>query len=182
MSRIPEQPLPQSREVFSGLVAEHQPALRRYCHKLCRDQTMAADASQETFLRLWRRILLGQDLEHPAAWLRKVASTCTSDLLRGRQRQGKALENLEHQANSPAKDRDQDPLVSAELMARYEASLLTLPDQQRRAFLLRHEGGMTLCKVAEAMQLGLPTVKTHFARACLKLQADMHPFAPEPRP
>ena len=46
-------------------------------------------------------------------------------------------------------------------------------------FLLRHQGGLPLSEVARALGLGLPTVKTQFARACLKLQAGLRAFHPD---
>jgi DNA-directed RNA polymerase specialized sigma24 family protein len=36
-----------------------------------------------------------------------------------------------------------------------------------------------LAQVAQTLDLALPTVKTQFARACLKLQRALRPFAPE---
>jgi len=44
-------------------------------------------------------------------------------------------------------------------------------------FLLRHRGGLSLREVAELLDLALPTVKTHFARAALRLQASLARFS-----
>ena len=49
---------------------------------------------------------------------------------------------------------------------------------QRTVFLLRHEGGLPLAEVAETLGVALPTVKTQFARACLKLQSRLRPYRP----
>ena len=48
--------------------------------------------------------------------------------------------------------------------------------KQRTVFVLRHSGGLRLREVAETLGLALPTVKTHFARACLKLQTTLAAF------
>jgi RNA polymerase sigma factor (sigma-70 family) len=66
-----------------------------------------------------------------------------------------------------------------ELRGRFEAALAELPEGQRTVFLLRHDGGLALSEVAETLDVSLPTVKTQFARACLKLQAKLAAFAPD---
>ncbi len=176
MSAFPERSLPELRRAFDGLVAEHEPGLQRFCRSFLRDDTLAADASQETLLRLWRKLLLGQEPEHPGAWLRRVASRCATDLLRGRGREEKAVQALLNPTSSTAPDLQVDALAAEELKDRYEAALTELPEQQRIVFLLRHEAGMRLSEVASALDLGLPTIKTHFARACLKLQSQLRAF------
>ena len=70
-------------------------------------------------------------------------------------------------------------IADAELRERYEHALERLSERQRAAFLLRHEGGMSLSEVADALEIALPTVKTQFARAVLKLQALLSEFRPE---
>jgi DNA-directed RNA polymerase specialized sigma24 family protein len=62
----------------------------------------------------------------------------------------------------------------------FERALLELPDGQRTVFLLRHEGGLTLAEVADALGVAVPTAKTQFARACLKLQEKLAPFQEMP--
>ncbi len=69
--------------------------------------------------------------------------------------------------------------VEAELRERFERALAELPDGQRTVFLLRHEGGLRLAEVAETLGVALPTAKTQFARACLKLQEKLVEFRPE---
>jgi RNA polymerase sigma-70 factor (ECF subfamily) len=71
--------------------------------------------------------------------------------------------------------------ISAELRGRFERAVALLPEGQRTVFLLRHEGGLTLAEVAETLGLQLSTVKTQFARACLKLQSILSAFRPETR-
>jgi DNA-directed RNA polymerase specialized sigma24 family protein len=44
---------------------------------------------------------------------------------------------------------------------------------------MRHEGGLALTDIALTLGLSRETVRTHFARAALKLQAQLSAFRPE---
>jgi RNA polymerase sigma factor (sigma-70 family) len=74
-------------------------------------------------------------------------------------------------------------VLASEIRERFERALETLSEGQRTVFLLRQEGDMTLAEVAGLLGVALPTVKTQFARACLRLQAGLGDFRPhEDRP
>ena len=66
----------------------------------------------------------------------------------------------------------------AELRERLERALRDLPGGQRTVFLLRHEGGLSLREVADTLGVALPTARTQFARACLRLQRGLREFDP----
>lgn len=166
---------------FDALVAAHGREVARLCGALLRDPHLAADASQETFLRLWRRMAAGRAPASAGGWLRRVALSSALDLLR-RRRAGAPLaqapEAVEQAAGSL---RAPEALAELrELEQRFEAALGALPEGQRTVFLLRHASGLSLAEVAEMLGLALPTVKTHFARAALKLQARLSAFRDEP--
>jgi RNA polymerase sigma-70 factor (ECF subfamily) len=161
---------------FEHLVAEHQREVLRLCRTILRDEHLGADAAQETFLRLWRRLEDGREPDHSCAWLRRVAVTTSLDVARtrtNRARETVIQESLpDRRATSPS-------LGEAELRERFERALAELPDGQRTVFLLRHEGGLRLAEVAETLGIALATAKTQFARACLKLQEKLVDFRPE---
>ena len=164
--------LPQP--TFDDLVAGHQHEVLRLCRSIVRDEHLGADAAQETFVRLWRRITEGRRPEHASAWLRKVAVTTALDV--ARRRTGLAAPSDEPVDSIAIEQRAP---TDGELLARFEAALAELPDGQRTVFLLRHEGQLTLADVAQVLDVSLPTVKTQFARACLKLQTKLARFRPE---
>jgi len=74
----------------------------------------------------------------------------------------------------------EERVAQAELAESFERALERLSDGQRTVFLLRHAGGLRLAEVAETLDVSLSTVKTQFARACLKLQDALRPFEPRP--
>lgn len=176
---------------FEALVAEHGRRVQRVCNAILRDEHLGADAAQETFVRLWRRLCEGRAPERFGGWLRRVAVSTSLDLLRRRPRGQVSDEDACPEPTAP--DDPQALAARHELDERFEAALSALSEGQRTVFLLRHAGGLRLAEVAETLGVALPTVKTQFARACLKLQARLAPFreperesarepAHEPRP
>jgi RNA polymerase sigma-70 factor (ECF subfamily) len=163
---------------FEELVTRHEREVLSVCRSILRDDHLSRDAAQETFLRLWTRICDKRGPSQPAGWLRKVALSTALDIARrGSAHRDEALA-LEHDRATSAASAE-ETAFAGELTDRYEAALATLPEGQRTVFVLRHEGGLRLAEVAETLGVALPTVKTQFARACVKLQARLKPFAPD---
>jgi RNA polymerase sigma-70 factor (ECF subfamily) len=164
--------------LFERLLAEHERDVLRVCRSVLRDEHLGRDAAQETFVKLLDAVRFGAAPERWAAWLRRAAVTCALDL--GRRRAARPQTAL---ASEPADPSDAcDPALGAarhELADGLDRAVATLPEGQRTVFLLRHAGGYTLSEVADALDLALPTVKTHFARAALRLQHALVAFRTE---
>lgn len=168
---------------FDLMVAEHRPEVLRICRAIVRDEHLGADAAQEACVRLWRRGLAGGLPDHGRAWLRRAAVSSALDLLRRRAaRAADAVSAAEPDALSDARAGEpHDDAAYRELRAALERAVAELPDRQRLVFLLRHDGGLRLAEVAETLDIALPTAKTQFARAVLKLQSRLAAFRPEER-
>jgi RNA polymerase sigma-70 factor (ECF subfamily) len=181
-------PLP----TFDELLARHERDVLRVCRSILRDEHLGADAAQETFVRLWRRITSGRRPEHSPAWLRRVAVSTSLDLARKRSGPSDVAassggadaslpEDVTRDARRPesAAPRPEAEARGTEIGRRLELALSELPEGQRTIFVLRHSGDLTLAEVAETLDLALPTVKTQFARACLKLQEKLALHRPD---
>lgn len=165
-------------QAFDALFQRHEAAVYQLCRAVLRDPHLGADAAQETFMRLWRALARGlapTDLEDAGAWLRRVALNAAIDLQRRRERH--TLAPLEE---ASAVTGSTDGAERAELRQRFERSLSQLSEGQRTIFLMRHEGGLRLNEIARLLELSPSTVKTQFARACLKLQAGLSAYRPKP--
>jgi len=162
---------------FDDLVERHAPQVFRVCRSILRDDHLGSDAAQETFVKLWRRLSLGALPEHAQGWLRSVAVSTSLDLVRRRRLQT-VVEDTESR-EAPAAARPLEQVSLAELQHDLGLALHELSEGQRTVFLLRHEGGLALREVAEVLGVALPTVKTQFARACVKLQAKLARFDPD---
>lgn len=170
------------RAGFEGTVAEHEGAVLRICRSILGDDHLGADAAQETFLRLWRRLNEDRAPATPGPWLRRVAVSTSLDAVRSRLVRDDSIDaNLREADHEDVADLDQPDRGASrnELDRHLEAAMRNLPEGQRTVFQLRHFGNLSLREVAETLDLALPTVKTQFARACLRLQSTLAPHRPE---
>jgi RNA polymerase sigma-70 factor (ECF subfamily) len=173
-----------SAEAFDRLVAEHRPEVLRICRAIVRDEHLGADAAQEAWLRLWRRSRTQELPTLGRAWLRKAAVSSALDLVRRRSvRQASVAPDVPPDEAPDPRSTASPPgaAAHAELQAALDRAVAGLPDRQRLVFLLRHEGGLSLTEVADTLDIALPTAKTQFARAVLKLQSRLRAFRPEER-
>ena len=169
----------ESSHTFQLLVHEHQAQVVRVCRSILRDEHLGADAAQEAFARLWRQLKTGATPVQAGAWLRRVAVRAALDLQRRQSAHTAAIERATEETTT-SEPQSPDARASREEMRRaFEKAVARLPEGQRSIFLLRHEGGLRLSEVAETLDLALPTVKTQFARACLKLASHLRSFVSE---
>ena len=147
---------------FRTAFATRFPELYRYLDRLCGDAALASDVAQETFVRLFGRGEMPDDLR---AWLVSVAHNLLRDEYRRNDRQLRLL------ASRVAVERigEAPPEADAELLreerrAAVRALLDTLPERDRRLLLLRH-AGYSYREIAEALGIAATSVGTLLARA-----------------
>lgn len=134
---------PESR--FRAVVSAYEARLGRYALRVCGDEGWAADAVQETFLRL-----LGADWAtvRPklAEWLFAVCRSRCVDRLRkeGRMRRlGVGEEGLPDRGISPAERAERN-----EREAMVLAAVASLPSREREVVRLKFQEGMSYREIA----------------------------------
>lgn len=155
---------------FETLYRRHKDALYRYLLQRCRQQAAAEDVFQD----VWGKIINARDSYQPTAkfttFLYHVARNCFVDYLR---------RNARHRhGNNCDPDSQPDPADPPDLAAerslaraRLDVALATLPDEQRDAFLLREEAGLTLDEIAAVTGCNRETAKSRLRYAVGKLRA-----------
>jgi RNA polymerase sigma factor (sigma-70 family) len=71
-----------AREETIQAYQSHAGVLLAYAHRLTRDNALAQDAVQETFLRFFLALMQGEDIQHLRAWLHRVAHNYVCETLR----------------------------------------------------------------------------------------------------
>jgi RNA polymerase sigma-70 factor, ECF subfamily len=143
--------------------------------KVVRDPSEAADASQETFLRVLRTLATYRAETKFTTWLFRVATNvCLDGLRRGRRLP--ALAVLEEASESGLGAADPDDwgqpeahVERTETVAEVRRALRLLPPAQRRALTLRYVGDLEYQAVATAMGIPVNTAKSHLRRGKAKL-------------
>jgi RNA polymerase sigma factor (sigma-70 family) len=152
------------------LYERHARAIYYFCLGRLRNPEEAEDATQSTFLNAFRGLQRGVAPEHEAAWLHKIAENVCLTRVRSsaRRRRVESPGDLETVADFlPAPEPDAE-----ELRALPEA-LEAMPEQQRRALLLREWQGLSYREIAEELDLSQSAVETLLFRARRTLAAGL---------
>jgi RNA polymerase sigma factor (sigma-70 family) len=136
--------------------------IHAYCLQQLGSREEAEDAVQSTFLNAFRGIRRGVDPEFEAAWLYKIAqNVCLT-----RQRSSSRRRRMETSGDLaslqdvvPAHQADSDELI------RLPEALESMPEQQRRALLLREWQGLSYKEIAVELDLSQAAVETLLFRA-----------------
>ena len=152
------------------LYERHARAIYYFCLGRLRNPEEAEDATQSTFLNAFRGLQRGVAPEHEAAWLYKIAENVCLTRVRSsaRRRRVESPGDLETVAEIvPAPEPDAE-----ELRALPEA-LEAMPEQQRRALLLREWQGLSYREIAEELEVSQSAVETLLFRARRTLAAGL---------
>lgn len=146
------------RAAFNTRFAELFRVIDRYLG----DASLAADIAQETFVRLYRRGEMPDDLR---AWLVSVALNLARDEQRRASRRLRLLRRrMEEEPMSEAVPSPEDELLSAERRALVRRALDQLAPRERALLLLREEG-YSYRELSIALELTETSVGTLLARA-----------------
>ncbi|HSJ13933.1 MAG TPA: sigma-70 family RNA polymerase sigma factor [Longimicrobiales bacterium] len=158
-----------------ALFREHSDALFRYLVRLTGDVELAADATQEAFVRM---IELQPEDRQLRAWLYTVATNVAREWARTRDRR-RALAVAAQARLAPDPLPTPDELAHAHSQAaRIRRALDTLTERDRTILLMR-EQGFAHREIADAVGTTTRSVGTMIARALDKLTAALN-IDPEP--
>ena len=150
------------------LFTEHSRRIYAYCLRQLGSREEAEDAVQATYLNACRSLLSGFEPDVAQAWLYKVAQNVCLTKQRSSWRRRRVerpgdLHEIEEFAAAP-------PDPGDELLG-IDDALASLPEQQRRAILLREWKGLSYREVAAEMELSQGAVETLIFRARRSLAA-----------
>jgi RNA polymerase sigma-70 factor, ECF subfamily len=173
-------------QAFERLIAVHRPSLHAHSYRLLGSRHDADDALQETLIRAWRAISSFEGRSSVGAWLYRIATNASLDLIRRRRRVlesgGHAYDRL---TEAPLTDETRPGLHRYELLgpqaanvspeARYEqregaelafvAALRHLPSRPRAVLILREVLGFTAPEVADVLGSSPAAVNSALQRA-----------------
>jgi RNA polymerase sigma-70 factor (ECF subfamily) len=140
---------------FERLVRTYQPEVWRFLRHLVRDPGLAEDLTQETFIRVYRRLRTFRFRAKFSTWLFQIARNAGIDALRRRDRGRALIQGLE--GPQPVNDSS----VSVEL----NEAVGTLSVRLREAFTLVEIFGFTYAEAAATLDIPVGTVKSRVFHA-----------------
>ena len=159
---------------FEALYGRHRAPVFRYVLR----QVGLRSAAEEVFQETWMNIIAARARYRVqarfATFLYHVAHNCVVDYFRRKSPLHLLSldDNAEEAIQVAASERDQPEraVASRQLSAKLLNALALLPPEQREAFLLHEEGGLTLEEIATITSTGKETVKSRLRYALAKLR------------
>jgi RNA polymerase sigma-70 factor (ECF subfamily) len=139
------------------LYAEHAAAVYGYAFHLLGTREEAEDVVQIAFLHAHRSLLRGEELVHPRAWLSTVVKRQAFN--RWRDRRELPVEDLAEAQHAV------EPGDAAEQLRQVRAVLLSLPESQHQAFVLRHWSGLSTREIAGVLGTSESAAESLLVRA-----------------
>ncbi len=154
---------------FETLYRRHKDSVYRYLLRHCNH----AEAAEDVFQEVWGKIIRSRSSYRPTAkfttFLYRVAHNSFIDWLRRNSRHSGTME-LQEEAIAAG---DDSPEMSTERQLarqRLALGLATLPDEQRDAFLLHEEAGLSVEQIAGVTGVNRETAKSRLRYAVAKLK------------
>jgi RNA polymerase sigma-70 factor (ECF subfamily) len=149
---------------LAELIRRHQGRLYQVAYRLLRDPLEAEDALQEVFLKVVEHAHRFEPQASVRAWLHRITANHCLNLLRRRHPQ-ESLDQDNAPALAAAGATPLEALEEQDLSRRLEELLEALPENQRRALVLKRFAGLTYQEIADEMGLSPQAVDGLLKRA-----------------
>lgn len=160
-----------ARERFDSLVRTYSTEIYRYAYWLCRDEAVANDLVQETFLRAWRSIAQLREVAAVKAWLITIVRREHARLFERKRFPTDDIDEM------PVEDEDSlsaDAQMDIHLV---RAAMGELPEKYREPLAMQVVMGMSCKEIAKTLEISESAVMTQLFRARQKLRELLEPGA-----
>ena len=162
------------REAARQLYDAHAPRVYRLVYRLCGEEELARDFTQDTFVRAFDQLTRFRGEAAFSTWLHRIAVTTTSNAMRKVKRQRlreTAIDGIPELAAPPPADDD--------LRARLTAAIDALPEIYRTTLVMHDIEGFTHPEIASALGVPEGTCKSRLFQARAQLRKVLAPLAEE---
>jgi RNA polymerase sigma-70 factor (ECF subfamily) len=169
-------------DCFEVLVRRYMEKAFHIAYKFTRNTETAKDLSQDAFLRAYTNIKRFDGRSSFYTWFYRIVVNLCLDHAR---RSGRVMwESLDKSAGEAGGQRqladtqhqpDQEA-IAGEATRRANATLESMPNKQRTAFLLRNQEGLTIADIAKVMKTTEGTVRVYLHRAVAALRHSLVEF------
>ncbi|MCL1595334.1 MAG: sigma-70 family RNA polymerase sigma factor [Actinomycetia bacterium] len=162
-------------DAFNELMAAHEDRVFAVCLRMLRNREAALDATQDTFLTVFRKADRFKAQAAFSTWLYRVAvNTCYDHLRRQKRKQADSLPDS-HDAPDPSTD---DLLRAVDVRSDIEEALLALSPDFRAAVVLVDLQGMSLEQASDTLEVPTGTIKSRLFRARKQLSQSLGNLRP----
>jgi RNA polymerase sigma-70 factor (ECF subfamily) len=171
------------KSAFNLLILKYQHRVLKLVGRFVSDAAEAEDVAQEAFLKAYRALASFRGESAFYTWLYRIAiNTAKNALVANRRRPVdfdldlQDPDQYERQARLKDEDTPEGVLLTDEIREVVERALEQLPEDLRRAIVLRELEGLSYEEIAEAMDCPVGTVRSRIFRAREAIDKKLKPL------
>jgi RNA polymerase sigma-70 factor (ECF subfamily) len=164
---------------FEQLIHRHKSKVFAYISLYIRDQALAEDIFQDTFLKVVQSVKAGKYSDNGKflSWVMRIAHNLIIDNFR-RVKQMNTISNDNYESDlfNSAKLSDEnieDDLIRRQIQKDVRAMISTLPDDQREVVILRHYADMSFKEIADLTGVSINTALGRMRYALINMRKIM---------
>jgi len=164
---------------FEQLIHRHKSKVFSYISLYIRDQALAEDIFQDTFLKVIQSVKAGKYSDNGKflSWVMRIAHNLIIDNFR-RVKQMNTISNDNYESDlfNSAKlsdDNIEDDLIKRQIQKDVRAMISSLPDDQREVVILRHYADMSFKEIADLTGVSINTALGRMRYALINMRKIM---------
>jgi RNA polymerase sigma-70 factor (ECF subfamily) len=164
---------------FEDLIHRHKNKVFAYISLYIRDQALAEDIFQDTFLKVIQSVKSGRYYDNGKfiSWVMRIAHNLIIDHFR-RVKQMNTVSNDNYESdifNSTrfAENNVEDDMIKRQVQKDIRKMITQLPDDQREVVILRHYAGLSFKEIAEITDVSINTALGRMRYALINLRKIM---------
>jgi RNA polymerase sigma-70 factor (ECF subfamily) len=161
---------------FEQLIHRHKNKVFAYISLYIRDQALAEDIFQDTFLKVIQSVKAGKYVDNGKflSWVMRISHNLIIDHFR-RVKQMNTISNDNYESDlfnskSFAEDNVEDELIKSQIHHDVRKMIRQLPDDQREVVILRHYAGLSFKEIAEITDVSINTALGRMRYALINMR------------
>jgi RNA polymerase sigma-70 factor, ECF subfamily len=154
-----------SLEAFGEIFQVCQSGIYTFICSQVHEPEVAADLTQQTFVRAWESLPRLREVGAFRGWLHRIAANLVRDEVKSGRARLEVRESDLPEMEFAAPERPEQMALQVELKEEVWRALRTLPAEQRTAVVLHHLEGLSVAEIAVAVGVRPGTVMSRLARA-----------------
>lgn len=158
---------------FTEVFKRYTPRLYAYILRIVKNEQLAREFVQETFLRLWVHRDKLREIHLPGSWLFRIAANLAVEYLR-REAIRNNLQDKVYARMKPGEFGVTEAVEEREMAGIIRRAVDSLPEKRKEVYLLSREAGLSHQEIADQLGIAVTTVKTHIGLALQAIREQLH--------
>ncbi|MFN3159723.1 MAG: RNA polymerase sigma factor [Rubinisphaera brasiliensis] len=164
-ARLVEETRSGDNDAFRQLVVRYEKRLYRVIYRFVRDDSLAEDLAQETFLRVYENLDQFDVSRRFGPWLFRIGVNLTLDYLRKKKRRGRMSVFSEISPDQPLNPGTADPRERYDISEEVSRVIQEIPEKYRTILVLRDLEHFSTAEIAAIVNRKEATVRWRLAEA-----------------